>query len=435
MQTQTSTATSSEAQRRTALRAISEQSALPLDQLARFLSSDIFEAEQLVEQLKEDRLAKARAFYVNDSPWVWLTREGASLSGTGLSHQPRGPYHVTLKHRRAVNQVRLHLEQREPQGRWVSETQLQGRKPLGAQIPDGLFEVNGERHAIEVELSAKSKRHYRQLLTDNCARYDAVVYFCAAVTGRLLRRLKAEGTWPNLIVRDLPPGSFSEPKRRPRLEAKRQPTAEELPILRLISEQGAIRIDQLGRFLGASPQQVERIAAELVDANYVSRQLCLVGEPDWIILTWVGNRLAGTSLSLFRAPGGAIKRWHALNELRLYVAARTPQAQWISRRRLARQYGRTAKLPGAEVRFDGRRYALNVRLAGTNPRTLAPRIDLQNDAYDAVVIFCATLPTRVSMERLQEQQRWSKVVIRDMPCAYATQPRPVEQLVDSLLGA
>jgi hypothetical protein len=153
-----------------------------------------------------------------------------------------------------------------------------------------------------------------------------------------------------------------------------------------------------------------------------------------MILTYVGNRLAGTSLALFRAPGTAIKRWYALNELRLYVAARAPQAQWISRRLLFRQYGRTAKVPGAEVRLDGKLYAFNVRTVGANAPALVPRIDLQNRAYDAVVFFCETLPSRVAMERLQEQHRWTNVVIRDMPRPYATESRVAEQLVDSLLG-
>jgi DNA-binding MarR family transcriptional regulator len=432
MQTQTSRATFSKTRRSTALRAISEQGAIPVDQLARFLCTDVGQAEHLVEQLRADRFAKTRTFYEKESPWVWLTREGASVAGTGLSHHHLPPYHVSLKHRRAVNLVRLLLEEREPHGRWISETQLEGRKEPGAQVPDGLFEVNGERHAIEVEISAKSQRHYRQLFAENCARYDALVYFCAPVTARLLHRLKAEGSPPNLILRDLP-RSPDERKRSPHRKAKRQPTSEEQPILRLISEQGAIRIDQLGRFLCVSSADVERTVTELIEANFLSRRCGLLGEPDWLNLTLAGNNLAGTSLSLFKFSGGAVKRWHALNELRLYVAARAPQARWISRRLLFRQYGRTANVPGAEVRLDGKRYAFNVRPVGANASALVPRIDLQNRAYDVVIFFCETLPSRVAMERLQEQHRWTNVVIRDMPRPYATESRVAEQLVDSLL--
>jgi hypothetical protein len=436
MQTQTTRAEVPKLRRKAALQVISEQAAVPLDQLARFLQTDLSEAEHLAEQLRDERCAKTEVFFENDSPWVWLTRKGASAAGTGLAHRTYPPYHATLNHRRAVNQVRLHLEEREPGGRWISETQLGARRPPGAQIPDALFEVAAERHAIEVELSAKTKRHYRALLTDNCARYHAVIYFCAPQTKRLLLRLKDEGAWPNLIVRDLP-GSCGAPGRRRRRDAKREPNPDELPILRLVAEQGAIRIDQLGRFLDTDPDQGEQIVDDLVDANLASRQRFLAGEPDWISLTWVGNRLANTHLDFFRAGPGGVKQWHALNELRLYFAARAPEARWVSRRLLVSEYGKGTKVPGAEVRFDGKCFAINFRLTASNAATIVPRTDLQNDAYDAVVFFCMTPRSRLFMDRLQEQHRWSKVVIRDMPKpgAYAPERRPAELLVNSLLGA
>jgi hypothetical protein len=436
MQTQTTPTDVPKLRRSAALRVISEQAAVPLDQLARFLHTDLSDAEHLVEQLRDERCAKTEVFFDNDSPWVWLTRKGASAAGTGLAHRTYPPYHATLNHRRAVNQVRLHLEEREPDGRWISETQLGARRPPGAQIPDALFEVAGERHAIEVELSVKTKRHYRQLLADNCARYHAVIYFCAPAPGRQLRRLQGESNWPNLIVRDLP-GSCGAPGRSRRREARREPSADELPTLRLIAEQGAIRIDQLARFLDTDPDQSEQVVDALVDANFASRQRCLAGEPDWISLTWVGNRLANTPLDFFRAGSGGVKQWHALNELRLYFAARAPEARWVSRRLLLSEYGKGTRVPGAEVRFDGKCFAINFRLTASNAATIVPRTDLQNDAYDAVVFFCMTPRSRLFMDRLQDQHRWSKVVIREMPKpgAYAPERRPAEVLVDSLLGA
>jgi hypothetical protein len=436
MPPQTSTAKPLRDKRSVALRIISEQAAVPLDQLARFLQSDLRAAERLIEQLRTDRCAKTEVFFDNDSPWIWLTRKGALAAGTGLAHRAYPPYHATLDHRRAVNEVRLHLKEREPRGRWVSETQLQGRRPPGAQIPDALFEVAGECHAIEVELSVKCNRDYHQILTHNCARYDAVIYFCAPATAPKLRRLKEAGTWPNLIVRDLP-GSYKSPVRPRKREAKRKPSAEELPILELISEQGAIRTDQLGRFLAVDPDRTQQIVEALVDADLAYRQRCLAGEPEWIILTWIGNRLADTPVEFFRPGAGGVKHWHALNELRLYFAARAPEARWVSRRLLHKRDGRTAKVPGAEVSIDGQRFAINFRLTGTNAATLVPRTDLQNDAYDAVIFFCATKRARLYMERLQDQHRWSKVVIRDMPKPgmYASRPSAAELLVESLLDA
>jgi hypothetical protein len=131
---------------------------------ARFIETTVSAATLLVQELAAERCVRTEIFFDGDSPWVWLTRKGAIAARTGHSHRVYPPYHATLRHRREANEVRLHLEKLEPLGRWISETAIQGKRPRGAQIPDALFEVGGERHAIEVELSPKTKRHYRSLL-------------------------------------------------------------------------------------------------------------------------------------------------------------------------------------------------------------------------------------------------------------------------------
>jgi hypothetical protein len=109
---------------------------------------------------------------------------------------------------------------------------------------------------------------------------------------------------------------------------------------------------------------------------------------------------------------------------------------WISRRLLTMAKGRFKSVPGAEVFLDGKHYAINVRLTPNNGATLVPRTDLQNDSYDAVIFFCATPRARLYMERLLEQNGWSKVVVRDLPRpdSIRIQQRPVNDLVDTLLG-
>ncbi len=205
--------------------------------------------------------------------------------------------------------------------------------------------------------------------------------------------------------------------------------------MRLISEQGAVRLDQLARFLDCNPEAIEELAARLCAGNFATRHAFLAGEPQWIALTWVGNRLADTPLDWFRPRPGGVRHWLALNELRLYIRQCSPNAEWLSRRLLLKTHGRTAKVPGAEVRLGGKRFAINYRLTPNNGGTLVPRADLQNDAYDAVIFFCATPRTRLFMERLQRQHRWSKVAVRDMPDPelIASESREVKRLVDSLL--
>ncbi len=437
MQTQVATSQSHRSPTRLrakALRFISEQGTVPSDQLARFLRVNDAAATLIVRELGGENCLRTKVFFDGDSPWVWLTREGAAAAQTGHSHRVYPPKLASLRHRREVGEVRLHLEDLEPRGHWISETAIQGKRPRGALIPDALFEVGEERHAIEVELSSKRKREYRALLAEHSARYDAVVYFCSRQTGRQLRRLKQTENWPKLIVRDLPGYSPHPPSRRPRREAKRDPEPQEIAILRLIAEQGTVRIDQLARFLDCGAE-IERLIESLARANYLTGEQGLLGEPDWITLTRVGNRLSGTPLKFFRPGIGGVPQRRALNELRLYLAARSPNAEWTSRRLLQERHGRRASVPDAEVQLDGHRYAINLRLGAQNAATLVPRTDIQNHRYDAVVFFCAIPRARLFMERLQETHRWSKVVIRDMPKgdAFGHDPSDAEKLVRSLL--
>ena len=109
-----------------------------------------------------------------------------------------------LAHRRAVNEVRLHLAERAPRGRWLSEREVFKRRDPNDHLPDAVFEIDSERHAIEAELSHKGRHEIRQILAQHSNRYDAVIYFCGPSTHGMMERVRAEGRWPKLIVRRLP---------------------------------------------------------------------------------------------------------------------------------------------------------------------------------------------------------------------------------------
>ena len=64
--------------------------------------------------------------------------------------------------------------------------------------------IDGRPHAIEVELTMKSKRRLDAIVTELCAAYDQVVYFCAPGTLRQVNELAASGRWANLATRPLP---------------------------------------------------------------------------------------------------------------------------------------------------------------------------------------------------------------------------------------
>jgi hypothetical protein len=396
-----------------ALRIIAESVALPMDQFARFLGYGIPEASALASGLEQAGCLLSRQFLAGDYSWLWLTRPGARLSGTGLPPKGFPPAVRGLKHRRAIHEVRLYVEERAPGGRWICESYAFSRRERGAQVPDGVFEIGGERHAIEVELSSKSDPQLREVLADNSARYDAVVYFAGRRTRAQLRRLKREEDWPKLVVRDLPgqPPARKVRRRHP----KRDPHSWETKVLRLISEQGAVPIDQLARFFRCGHAKAERIVAEFCRQTYTNSEQLLADEPNWVWLKEAGNRLSGTSLSLMQLRVGALPRLRALNEVRLHVEAQSSEVRWISRRRLLREYGPKARVPDAVVELPRARHAIIVRFNNRHFEDLTPRIDLLNAGHDAVICFCASQTVRRRMVTLQEECRWSGLVLRDLP--------------------
>lgn len=181
---------------------LSEQVAIPLDQVARFLDTTVGGAARALQRLEDDGCLEHRRFLVRDHPWFWLSYRGAGLASTGFHY--KAPDVSSLAHRRALNEVRLYLAERAPEGRWLCERIVYRQRDSSDHIPDAIFEIDGERHAIEVELSSKRDSEIRRILTEHSNRYDAVLYFCGPYPYRLLQRLQGEGRWPKLVVRRLP---------------------------------------------------------------------------------------------------------------------------------------------------------------------------------------------------------------------------------------
>jgi len=187
-----------------ALRLLSEQVAIPLDQLTRFLGLELEQGALLVRRLERQGLLESRRFLVRDYRWLWLSRRGAQRAATGFPY--REPDVSSIGHRRALNEVRLYLGARAPEGRWVCERVVYRRRDPEDHLPDAVLEIDGERHAIEVELSTKTNPEIHQIVSEHSKRYDAVLYFCGPHPYNLLKRVQAEGRWPKLIVRRLPQG-------------------------------------------------------------------------------------------------------------------------------------------------------------------------------------------------------------------------------------
>ncbi len=186
------------------LRLLAEQGTIPLDQLARFIGRSLEATVRALAKLEEAGQVEHRRFLVRDFPWFWPSRAGIQRSETGFAYHR--PDVAAIAHRRAVNEVRLHLAAKAPRGRWVCERSVWRQRDPADHLPDAVFEIDGERHAIEAELSCKQNSEIRSIVAQHSNRYDAVLYFCGPYPYSLLKRVQAEGRWPKLVVRRLPVG-------------------------------------------------------------------------------------------------------------------------------------------------------------------------------------------------------------------------------------
>ena len=195
----------------------------------------------------------------------------------------------------------------------------------------------------------------------------------------------------------------------------RAPEPWEFELLRLLAEQSAIAFDQLARFLGCEQEQAARVTRHLTNVGYADYARILHGEPHWAWLTRRGTRLSATGFQ-FRPPKvGAMARMRAVNEIRLHIAARAPEARWVCGRRVVREQGLKGKRPNAVVEIGTERHAIVVRHGFPHEGRLEREIvETHMARYDAVVYFSNPRP-RALLERLKSEHHWPKLVIRPIP--------------------
>jgi hypothetical protein len=208
------------------------------------------------------------------------------------------------------------------------------------------------------------------------------------------------------------PSRPPRPRRRPYVAP---PEHWEHRILRLIAEQYALPFDQLARFLECDKDQAARIAKHLTGRGYTDYGRFLFDEPDWIWLTHRGASFSGTDFHAAEPRVGAMARIRAVNEVRLHISRRAPQARWISGRSVIREQGKRGRRPNAVVEVEGERHAILVK-----PGAWAPEgrqravVEALLPAYDALVAFAAPAQRRL-LERLAREHHWPKLVIRPIP--------------------
>ncbi len=199
-------------------------------------------------------------------------------------------------------------------------------------------------------------------------------------------------------------------RERPVLRA---PEPWEFELLRLLAEQGAIPFDQLGRFLDAEERQAANVVKHLTKGGYADYGRTLHGEPHWAWLTARGARLSGMGFVPGSPKVGAMARIRAVNEVRLHITRRAPEARWVCGRSVVREQGLKGMRPNAVVEIGGERHAIVVKHGFPQERE-RELVETQMARYDAVIYFANPRP-RALLERLKAEHHWPKLVIRPIP--------------------
>ncbi len=184
------------------LRWLCEQFAGRFDHLEALTERRIASVSRLVRDLRGAGYVETRKILVGERMWVIPTSKG--MKKCGLSYRSALVGTMSLAHIGAINDVRLHIQRRSPEDRWISERELAAGSPPAGHLPDGVVIHEGLRVAIEVELSRKTPRVLKAKLNELEVRFDLVVFFCAPGPYRHLSALIEKGEWPKAEVRELP---------------------------------------------------------------------------------------------------------------------------------------------------------------------------------------------------------------------------------------
>jgi hypothetical protein len=181
---------------------LGEQYAARADQLEALLGCGPRSVQRVLARLRDAGLVSTHRLLVGEPAWVTPTRAG--LAACGCEFKVWQPKVGQLFHVAAVNEIRLHVQDRSPAAQWVPERSLARERRPGEHLPDGVVITGGQRVAVEAELNVKSDRRVRAILDELTARFDLVLYYCAPGPHRQLTRLAQSGRWPTLGVRELP---------------------------------------------------------------------------------------------------------------------------------------------------------------------------------------------------------------------------------------
>lgn len=186
---------------------IAEQCTITQAQLAHLIDRSAHTARWLRQRWQRAGWIDGRVLLVGQPPFIWLTPRSQRACGVDFK-----PWHPNasglLPHLAAVTDVRLYVEGRRPDVRWVSERILRRELALAGlrpeHVPDAEVQVGDQRVAVEVELTQKERRRTETVLSHLDCRYDVVWYFAAPAAHRHLERVVRRRGFDRMQLCELP---------------------------------------------------------------------------------------------------------------------------------------------------------------------------------------------------------------------------------------
>jgi transposase len=191
---------------------IVDQSAVPMDQLMRFLGlgwedeEDKERASALASRLVRGGLLHRAKPLVDEPIWLWLSQAGVAASRRDLG--PLYPQVSGLEFWRALTEVRLDLTKDRDDIEWVSSRVLRRGKGTAGSLPHALVKVGSKRVAVELLLGTQSVAGLAARWERRRKEYDGVLWFYTRRCKGSARAFAAEAGSEKLGVYPLPNGPF-----------------------------------------------------------------------------------------------------------------------------------------------------------------------------------------------------------------------------------
>ena len=188
------------------LRFVAEQYAISVPQLARLLGCSARNVRLLRQRWLRAGWVQSRPLGWRGPAFLWLT--GAGIRACASPYRSWRPNAALAAHIEAVTDVRLLLDHELGLGRWRCERALAQASPSRSarrpHLPDAILERHGERIAVEVELTLKSRARLHAIVEELAASYPRVWYFATPEVLPALRELATDCPWANVHVHPYP---------------------------------------------------------------------------------------------------------------------------------------------------------------------------------------------------------------------------------------